>query len=113
MLIDQSIERELLSHLATPLSVRRLAINPEQIETYDLPTKPRKEGERRRLDIQETVEAEAEAMPANIMRRLVRNAVEACLPPGALEATRAAEESERFGLQRLGQHIEATGMPVL
>ena len=111
MLIDQSIERELLSHLATPLSVRRLAINPEQIETYDLPTKPRKEGERRRLDVQETVEAEA--MPANIMRRLVRNAVEAYLPPGALEATRAAEESERFGLQRLGQHIEATGMPVL
>lgn len=109
VLIDQAIERELRSHLATPLTVRRLGINPEQIEAFDLPTKPRKEGERRRLDIQATVEAEA--MPANTMRRLVREAVEAYLPRGALEATRAAEESERFGLRRLGRHIEAAGMP--
>lgn len=111
VLIDKSIEAELRSHLATPLTVRRLAINPEQIEAFDLPTKPRKAGERRRPDIQATVEAEA--MPANVMRRLVREAVEAYLPAGALEATRVAEESERHGLRLLGQHIEAAGMPVL
>ena len=110
VLIDQAIERELRSHLATPLTFLRLGINPEQIEAFELPTKPRKDGDRRRLDIQATVEAEA--LPANNMRGIVREAVEAYLPAGALEATRVAEESERYGLRRLGQHIEAAGMPV-
>lgn len=109
VLIDQAIERELRSHLATPLTVRRLAINREQIEVFDLPTKPRKESERRRLDIQATVEAEA--LPAHVMRGIVRDAVEAYLPAGALDAVRVAEESERFGLRRLGQYIETAGMP--
>ena len=68
VLIDRHVEAEL----------RRLAINPEQIAAFDLPEKPRKAGDRRRLDIEQTVEAEA--MPAGEMRRLVREAVESYLP---------------------------------
>ena len=93
VLIDQSIENELRRHLSTPLSFRRLAINAEQIIEYDLPTKPRKVSEVRCPDLQETVEAEA--MPAGVLRQLVRSAVAGFLPPQALVATEAAEKSER------------------
>ncbi len=41
LLIDRSLESELREHLDTPLVFRRLAINEEQIDLYDLPTKPR------------------------------------------------------------------------
>ena len=108
VLIDQSIESELRSHLATPLEFHRLAVNSHQIAELDLPTKPRKATDRRRMDICATVEAEA--VPAGIMRQLVRNAVEAYLPAGALDATKAAEESERAGLRALGADIDDFGM---
>ena len=108
VLIDQSIEAELRSHLATPLEFHRLAVNEAQIDQLDLPTKPRKATDRRRLDIAETVEAEA--IPAALMRSMVREAVEAYLPDGALHAAKVAEESERDGLRALGKEIGEWGM---
>lgn len=101
VLIDQSLEAELKTHLQVPLEMRRVAINEDQITEYDLPTKPRKRGERRRPDVAATVEAEA--MPASILRRMVRNAVEAYLPSGALLAAKEAEASERAVLMRLAR----------
>ena len=108
VLIDQSIESELRGHLELPLEFRRLAINADQIAEYDLPTKPRKAGDKRRLDIAATVEAEA--MPAGDMRRIVREAVEAYLPEHALAVAKVTEESERDGLRLLGQHVENYGL---
>ena len=81
------------------LEFRRLAITPAQIVAYGLPTKPRKASERRRPEVTATVEAEA--MPAGDLRRIVRSAVEAYLPAGALHAAQVAEASERAGLLRL------------
>ena len=107
LLIDRDIEAKLRGHLDTPLTFKRLAINPLQIEVFDLPTKPRKAGERRRLDVKATVEAEA--MPAATMRSMVRDAVESYLPEGALRVAKVAEESERAGMRMLGRRIEAQG----
>jgi hypothetical protein len=105
VLIDQSVEKELRRHLRPDIDLdfRRLAINRDQIERYDLPTKARKQTDRRRLDILETVEAEA--MPAGILRQLLRDEIEKLLPPGALEVTKAAEESERSFLETLGKLV--------
>ena len=108
LLIDQAIKAELEKHLATPLELHRLAVNEDQIAEFDLPTKPRKATDRRRPDIAETVEAEA--LPAAIMRRMVREAVEAYLPPGALHAAKVAEHSEREGLRALGKEIDEWGL---
>lgn len=101
VLIDRSIHSELLEHLdpAVDLHFHRLAITPDQIRDMDLPTKPRQKGDRRAQHVESTVEAEA--MSAREMRRLLRDAVEALLPPGAIEAARAAEESERAHLEWL------------
>jgi hypothetical protein len=103
VLIDVSIERELRRHLKSDVSLdfRRIAITPEQIETYDLPTKPRKAGERRASHIGRTVEAEA--MPARTMRSILRSEIEALLPSGLLETVRVAEESEREELMTIAR----------
>jgi hypothetical protein len=125
VLIDQSLEAELRLHLqgaeddedlahqlieaakigifteiprTVDLHFHRLAITPEQIAAYDLPTKPRNGNDRRALHIQETVEAEA--MPAGILRRILRDTIEVLLPRDALAVAKAAEESEREQLRR-------------
>ena len=95
VLIDVAIERDLRAHLddGVELCFIRLGITPEQIEILDLPTKPRKDGDRRSAHIDRTVEAEA--MPAGILRQLLRASIEELLPEGAIEATKVAEESEK------------------
>ena len=105
VLIDLAIEKELRQHLhsAVDLSFHRIAITEEQIEQYDLPTKPRKVGDVRSQHVKHTVEAEA--MPAKTMRKLLRDAVEAFLPEGALEIARVAERSEQEGLRVLAASL--------
>ena len=100
--IPESLERDLRGHLdneGMELEFRRLAINEAQIGHYGLPGKPRKEGEKRRQDIEETVEAEA--LPAIVTRQLVRDAVQAYLPADALVVARVAEASEREIIHRI------------
>ncbi len=106
---DVALERELRRHLDPDVRMvfHRLAITEEQIEEYDLPTKPRKESDRRSPQVAETVEAEA--MPPEILDGLLREAVEAYLPPRALEVAKAAEASER---QLLKQLADALAKPV-
>jgi hypothetical protein len=101
VLIDVALERELRSHLdpAIDLTFIRLGITPEQISLYDLPEKPRKAGDKRALHVERTVEAEA--MPARILRAILRVAVESHLPEDALQAAKVAEESEKAHLSKL------------
>lgn len=111
VIIDEALEAELRRHLETPLELIRLAVNEDQIAEFDLPTKPRKQSDTRRPDVRETVEAEA--LPAATMRAIVREAVEAYLPEGALEAVKMAEESEREGLRALGVEVKEHGIETL
>jgi len=105
VLIDVSLERELHRQAEDiEFDFRRLAITAEQIEKYKLPGKPRKDGERRALHIEETVEAEA--MPAATLRGLVRNEIEALLPPDALAEAKILERAERAMLRRWAEQME-------
>ncbi|QRZ13738.1 hypothetical protein JWJ88_03480 [Paracoccus methylovorus] len=108
VLIDRSLERELREHLdpSVKLHFIRLGIDETQIAQYDLPTKPRKESDRRALHIRGTVEAEA--MPAHILRGLLRECIEAFLPADALAAVKVAEDSERQHLERLADMLGAS-----
>ena len=109
VLIDGALERELRTHLDPDrrMTFRRLAITQEQIALYDLPTKPRKASDKRALHID--VAVEAESMPAHVLRRLVRDAVEDYLPADALEVTKVAEESERNYLMQMAAIMSARG----
>ncbi len=101
VMIDVSLEKELRLHLNPEIALQfeRIGINEEQILEYDLPTKPRKATDTRSQQVAATVEAEA--MPASILRGLLRDAIEALLPEGALQAAKVAEASEQAGLRLL------------
>lgn len=101
VLIDVALERELRAHLdpSIELIFRRIGINMEMIEKYDLPTKPRKPSDKRSLHVPFTVEAEA--LPANTLRSLLEAEIEALLPPMALAIAKIAEESERAHLKHM------------
>lgn len=64
----------------------------------------RKAGDQRALHVRETVEAEA--MPASILRGLLRARIEALLPEHALEVAKVAEASERAHIRRWASFME-------
>ena len=101
VLIDQALERELRRHLAESVQLNfvRVGITPQQIEIFDLPRKPRKVSDRRSLHVTETVEAEA--LPAGILRDLLRFEIEALLPEHAMAVARVEEESARAYFDRI------------
>lgn len=101
VLIDKSLERELREHLRADIDMdfRRIAINEEQVEKYHLPTKPRKEDDKRSQHLTYTVEAEA--MPARDLRALLRLHVETLLPENALHVAKVAEQSERSHIAKM------------
>ena len=103
VLIDEALERELRLHLRPDIRMtfKRIAINEEQIAEYDLPTKPRKASDIRSRQVAATVEAEA--MPASILRELLRGEIEALLPEGALAAARLDEKFVRAKLLKLAE----------
>ena len=106
VLIDVAVERELKEHLSADIELRfkRLGITEAQIEKYDLPGKPRKDTDRRSLSIRETVEAEA--MPAGILRSMLRQEIERLLPPRALAVAEVEEQSARDYFERLAEILD-------
>ena len=113
VLIDQKIHEDMQGHLRTfqtpaDVDMKRIAINHEQIEQYNLPTRPRKESERRRRDIEETVEAES--MDASVLRQMLSNEILSYLPEDAVAKTKAVEESERKSLVDMAMKLKENGM---
>ena len=104
--IDRSAEEEIRLHLDPDVSMEfnRLAITEEQIAEYDLPTKPRKKKDKRALHITHTVEAEA--LPAPIMRQILREEIEYRLPVGALKKAAAAEKREKAKLIEVASQFQ-------
>ena len=94
--------------MVSPWWFERIAVNEDQVAEYDLPTKPRKTSDVRRLDITETVEAEA--MPAATLRDLLRSAIEGLLPDGAVEDIEQADEEEREGIERMAELLAEHGL---
>jgi len=91
-MIDRDLERELRKHLNPEMDVRfrRIAVTPEQVMRYNLPDKG--VGEHR---------VEGEAMPAELLRQILRDEIEALLPWHTLHVAKVAEESERSWLKKM------------
>jgi hypothetical protein len=71
------------------LTFERVAVTPEQIAEFDLPTRPDK------TDSGFGHCVEVDAVPSSTLRDLVREAIECNIDPEALRLTEIAEESER------------------
>ena len=93
--IPQRVEADLRT--LTPeadLHFERLAVNPAQIDAWGLPTRPTKRSDSRSKRFNgESVEVDA--IPPDLLRALVTQAILRHVDDGALEVLKAAEDSER------------------
>lgn len=80
----------------------RIAVTEEQIDIFDLPTRPTKASDSRAKNFSgESVEVDA--VPTATLRRLVQDAIEEHIDTRALELTRLFEREERAGLLALAR----------
>ena len=83
------------------ITFERIAVTPEQIANWDLPTRPTKEKDTRSKKFGSTISVELDAIEPNQLRTLVQEAIERHLPVEQFEKLKAAEESERDIITRL------------
>jgi hypothetical protein len=80
----------------------RVAVTPEQIAQWDLPTRPTKKSDTRSKNFGE-ISVELDAIDPNRLRDLVQATIEQHLPADQFEILKAAEASEREIISRLVQ----------
>ena len=98
---------ERLRAMVAPLPVRfvRVAVKPEHIAKYDLPTRPQKEDKRGAIAVEEAVEIDA--MDPDIVQALLVRELRRYMPDERLAAHDAADEAVREKLRRLGEAVPA------
>jgi hypothetical protein len=84
------------------ISFEKLAVTPEQITTYNLPTRPTKHSNHSR-DWNGDESVELDAMPTDALVGLVRDAIKQHIDERAYDVTKLAEESERQQLWPAGK----------
>jgi 5S rRNA maturation endonuclease (ribonuclease M5) len=80
------------------ISVSRLAVNRQQIDAWNLPTRPTKTTDTRARKFREQhggESVELDAIPPNTLRALVKEAIEGHMDPWRLQQLRMVEEQER------------------
>ena len=78
----------------------RLAVTPEQIELWRLPTRPTKTSDSRSKGFG-AISVELDAIEPDKLRALVEDAIEDHLPPHQFKVLKAAEDSERTLIRQL------------
>lgn len=86
------------------VTFERLAVTPEQIDSMGLLTRPTKSTDTRSAGF-DGESVEVDAIPANELRRIVRQAIEQHIPREALESERRIEQSERETFLRLKDFV--------
>ena len=84
----------------------RLAVLPEQIRDWNLPTRPTKKSDSRAKTFKGD-SVELDAVHPDMLRQIVQEAIEQHLPEHQLDTLQVAEESERQILQMFAQDAEA------
>ena len=82
--------------IAIDVEFERVAITREQIDYYDLPSKPVKESKHNSMGLVSSVEAEA--MPAPILRDVLNDYLAALMPETVLKGWKQVEAMERYDL---------------
>lgn len=106
--IPQAMEQRLRQYVRGPFDFQRLAINPEQIEQYGLPTRPTKRtsamgGVNNHALNFEGDSVELDALPAAVLRGMVERFIDCYVDQQALIGLREAENSERDLLRRMSR----------
>jgi hypothetical protein len=86
----------------TPPYIERAALTEEQIEEYQLPTRPTKREGNRHVNF-EGDSVELDALPSSVLRDLVRECIERHITQVELDVLREAEQSERTLLRTIAE----------
>lgn len=106
--IPRATEASLRQMTSAPFHFERIAVTPEQVEEYSLPTRPTKKTDSRAKDfVGESVELDA--IPPDVLRNLVRECIEQHMDPDVLQNARSVEETERGTLAEVIENLEADG----
>jgi hypothetical protein len=89
---------------AAELYFERLAVTPDQIKKWNLPTRPTKPSDSRSKGFGKT-SVELDAIPPNYLRDLAQEAIERHLPPRQFKILKAAEQSELALIRRLTSEL--------
>lgn len=100
--------KDKLHDLGARMTFERLAVNPAQIEAWNLPERPSKTTDTRcKRFFQQFGDGcpsvELDAVPPDMLRTLVRDAIEKHLPAGLLEAVELEEQAARESLAAIAQ----------
>jgi hypothetical protein len=89
----------------TPPTFERVALTPEQIRRFSLPSRPTKKDKNPHAQgwKKNQNSTELDALPAHELRRMVREVIERHITPQFLETLRAAEQSEKLNLKQLAR----------
>jgi hypothetical protein len=105
VVIAEKVEEELTARAPySEIAVERLAVNREQIDRWNLPTRPTKTTDARASKfrrIHGTDSVELDAIPPDELRRLVRDAIDSHMEPGHLELFKMVEQEERKALKSI------------
>ncbi len=106
--IAGKVDSEMRDHLGHDydLTVRRIAVTPEQIRDWRLPTREVKKSDKQApafIEQYGDISCELDAIAPNTLRQLVRDHLEQHMEPTRLRALKLAEEEERKGLEQLDQ----------
>jgi hypothetical protein len=82
------------------VTFERIAVLPEQIIVFGLPTRPTKKSDTRSAGF-DGESVEVDAIAPNTLRTIVQNAIEQHIDPRKLALTESVEASERDVLTRL------------
>jgi hypothetical protein len=106
--IDRNIEKQ-LREMAPEAEIhfKRVAVLPEQIRQWNLPTRPTKRTDSRAKNF-EGDSVEVDAIPPEQLRQLVRSCIEQHVDRRRLEILRAAERSERDIIRSIANDYAAT-----
>ena len=82
----------------------RIAVNPIQIDIYDLPTRPTKKTDTRSNSFQGD-SVDVDAIPPNDLRELAKDCIVRHIDPGVWERTQRIEEEERAVLKEMVSRV--------
>jgi hypothetical protein len=87
------------------ITFTRLAVTEEQIEEWDLPTRPTKRSDTRAARFGSAISVELDAIEPRQLRSLVENAIKKHLPPSKYKKLMAQEEQERKQIRGIIEDI--------
>ncbi len=97
------LEEKLVRYRAPAFTLTRMALTPEQVATYQLPTRPTKRRRGMRNAAFEGDSVELDALPAEVLRQLVEEAIAPHVDLGVRAAVEQVDETEKPALRALAQ----------